>query len=149
MDDKSPSSPSSPRTEITQLKDQLEAQAQQTRQALGQLMLVREQLISETNARIEAQVRWPTRYHLTLTLLTSFHSPFIDAHTAASATESWTARAFGLAGGLQWATERGADLSEHWHGAAGESPSNIIFFFLFFNNNEPLTGEFMWMKRMP
>lgn len=57
MDDKSPSSPSSPRTEITQLKDQLEAQAQQTRQALGQLMLVREQLISETNARIEAQVR--------------------------------------------------------------------------------------------
>lgn len=57
VDDKSPSSPSSPRTEITQLKDQLEAQAQQTRQALGQLMLVREQLISETNARIEAQVR--------------------------------------------------------------------------------------------
>lgn len=56
VDDKTPSSPSSPRTEITQLKDQLEAQAQQTRQALGQLMLVREQLISETNARIEAQV---------------------------------------------------------------------------------------------
>ena len=28
----------------------------QTRQALAQLMLVREQLISETNARIEAQV---------------------------------------------------------------------------------------------
>ncbi|XP_033149302.1 capon-like protein isoform X6 [Drosophila busckii] len=53
----SPSSPSSPRTEITQLKDQLEAQAQQTRQALAQLMLVREQLISETNARIEAQAR--------------------------------------------------------------------------------------------
>ncbi|XP_023165229.2 capon-like protein isoform X4 [Drosophila hydei] len=57
VDDKSPVSPSSPRTEITQLKDQLEAQAQQTRQALGQLMLVREQLISETNARIEAQAR--------------------------------------------------------------------------------------------
>lgn len=56
VDDKSPGSPSSPRTEITQLKDQLEAQALQTRQALGQLMLVREQLISETNARIEAQV---------------------------------------------------------------------------------------------
>jgi len=56
VDDKSPGSPSSPRSEITQLKDQLEAQALQTRQALGQLMLVREQLISETNARIEAQV---------------------------------------------------------------------------------------------
>ncbi|KAH8242348.1 hypothetical protein KR032_001570 [Drosophila birchii] len=56
VEDKSPGSPSSPRTEITQLKDQLEAQALQTRQALGQLMLVREQLISETNARIEAQV---------------------------------------------------------------------------------------------
>ncbi|KRG06194.1 capon-like protein isoform X4 [Drosophila mojavensis] len=57
VDDKSAVSPSSPRTEISQLKDQLEAQAQQTRQALGQLMLVREQLISETNARIEAQAR--------------------------------------------------------------------------------------------
>ncbi|XP_017080842.1 capon-like protein isoform X2 [Drosophila eugracilis] len=57
VDDKSPGSPSSPRSEITQLKDQLEAQALQTRQALGQLMLVREQLISETNARIEAQAR--------------------------------------------------------------------------------------------
>jgi len=60
VDDKSPGSPSSPRSEITQLKDQLEAQALQTRQALGQLMLVREQLISETNARIEAQVRAPS-----------------------------------------------------------------------------------------
>ncbi|XP_017138477.1 capon-like protein isoform X2 [Drosophila miranda] len=57
VDDKLPGSPASPRTEITQLKDQLEAQALQTRQALGQLMLVREQLISETNARIEAQAR--------------------------------------------------------------------------------------------
>ncbi|XP_044313590.1 uncharacterized protein LOC108042170 isoform X3 [Drosophila rhopaloa] len=57
VDDKSPGSPSSPRSEITQLKDQLEAQALQTRQALGQLMMVREQLISETNARIEAQAR--------------------------------------------------------------------------------------------
>ncbi|KAH8379798.1 hypothetical protein KR009_007306 [Drosophila setifemur] len=57
VDDKSPGSPSSPRTEITQLKDQMEAQALQTRQALAQLMLVREQLISETNARIEAQAR--------------------------------------------------------------------------------------------
>ncbi|KAH8270415.1 hypothetical protein KR018_009835 [Drosophila ironensis] len=57
VDDKSPGSPASPRTEITQLKDQLEAQALQTRQALAQLMLVREQLISETNARIEAQAR--------------------------------------------------------------------------------------------
>lgn len=76
MDDKSPSSPSSPRTEITQLKDQLEAQAQQTRQALGQLMLVREQLISETNARIEAQVRLTYKIppHLDIINLISFHS---------------------------------------------------------------------------
>ncbi|XP_023034683.1 uncharacterized protein LOC6639442 isoform X3 [Drosophila willistoni] len=57
VDDKSLGSPSSPRTEICHLKDQLEAQALQTRQALAQLMLVREQLISETNARIEAQAR--------------------------------------------------------------------------------------------
>lgn len=44
--------------EMQQLREQLEQQALQTRQALSQLMLVREQLISETNARIEAQVRW-------------------------------------------------------------------------------------------
>lgn len=43
--------------EMQQLREQLEQQALQTRQALSQLMLVREQLISETNARIEAQVR--------------------------------------------------------------------------------------------
>ncbi|XP_030385653.1 capon-like protein isoform X3 [Scaptodrosophila lebanonensis] len=57
LEDKLASTPASPRTEISQLKDQLEAQALQTRQALAQLMLVREQLISETNARIEAQAR--------------------------------------------------------------------------------------------
>lgn len=44
-------------SEIQQLRDQLEQQALQTRDALFQLMQVREQLISETNARIEAQVR--------------------------------------------------------------------------------------------
>lgn len=44
--------------EMQQLREQLEQQALQTRQALSQLMLVREQLISETNARIEAQVCW-------------------------------------------------------------------------------------------
>ncbi|KAL9910165.1 capon-like protein isoform X3 [Glossina fuscipes] len=49
--------PSSPSREINKLKDQLEQQAMQTRQALAQLMLVREQLITETNARIEAQAR--------------------------------------------------------------------------------------------
>ncbi|XP_023306276.2 putative uncharacterized protein DDB_G0277255 isoform X1 [Lucilia cuprina] len=56
-EDKSPTTPSSPSREIHKLKDQLEQQAMQTRQALAQLMLVREQLISETNARIEAQAR--------------------------------------------------------------------------------------------
>ncbi|XP_075164796.1 capon-like protein isoform X4 [Haematobia irritans] len=57
-EDKSPTTPSSsPSREINKLKDQLEQQAMQTRQALAQLMLVREQLISETNARIEAQAR--------------------------------------------------------------------------------------------
>ncbi|XP_013115366.2 putative uncharacterized protein DDB_G0277255 isoform X1 [Stomoxys calcitrans] len=56
-EDKSPTTPSSPSREINKLKDQLEQQAIQTRQALAQLMLVREQLISETNARIEAQAR--------------------------------------------------------------------------------------------
>lgn len=56
-DDKSQATPTSPSHEIIKLKDQLEQQALQTRQALAQLMLVREQLISETNARIEAQAR--------------------------------------------------------------------------------------------
>lgn len=48
--------PTSPLREIQTLREQLEQQSLQTRQALSQLMLVREQLISETNARIEAQV---------------------------------------------------------------------------------------------
>lgn len=39
------------------LKEQLQQQTQQTKQALAQLILVREQLLTETNARIEAQVR--------------------------------------------------------------------------------------------
>lgn len=42
--------------DITVLRKQLEQQSLQTRQALAQLMMVREQLISETNARVEAQV---------------------------------------------------------------------------------------------
>lgn len=42
--------------EMQQMRDSLEQQTLQTRQALAQLMLVREQLITETNARIEAQV---------------------------------------------------------------------------------------------
>lgn len=41
---------------MQKLREQLEQQALQTREALSQLMLVREQLITETNARIEAQV---------------------------------------------------------------------------------------------
>lgn len=56
-DEKSPSSPLSPAHEMQKLREQLEQQALQTREALSQLMLVREQLITETNARIEAQVR--------------------------------------------------------------------------------------------
>uniref|UniRef100_T1GWP9 Capon-like protein n=1 Tax=Megaselia scalaris TaxID=36166 RepID=T1GWP9_MEGSC len=43
--------------EVQKLKEQLEQQALQTRQALAQLIMVREQLISETNARMEAQAR--------------------------------------------------------------------------------------------
>lgn len=56
-DDKSPNAPLSTASEIQQLRDQLDQQALQTREALFQLMQVREQLISETNLRIEAQVR--------------------------------------------------------------------------------------------
>lgn len=55
-DEKSTCAPLSTSKEIQQLREQLEQQALQTRQALAQLMLVREQLITETNARIEAQV---------------------------------------------------------------------------------------------
>lgn len=42
--------------EMQLMRDSLEQQTLQTRQALTQLMVVREQLIAETNARIEAQV---------------------------------------------------------------------------------------------
>jgi len=42
--------------EIHILREQLQQQTQQTKQALAQLILVREQLLTETNARIEAQV---------------------------------------------------------------------------------------------
>ncbi|KAL5293178.1 NOS1AP family protein [Megaselia abdita] len=57
--EKSPTSPtlSSSNNEVQKLKEQLEQQALQTRQALAQLIMVREQLISETNARMEAQAR--------------------------------------------------------------------------------------------
>jgi hypothetical protein len=44
--------------EFVMLKEQLQQQTQQTKQALAQLILVREQLLTETNARIEAQVNW-------------------------------------------------------------------------------------------
>lgn len=53
--DKTPDTPNT--RDMKQLREQLEQQSLQTRQALAQLMLVREQLISETNARIEAQVK--------------------------------------------------------------------------------------------
>lgn len=43
--------------EFQMLKEQLQQQTQQTKQALAQLILVREQLLTETNARIEAQAR--------------------------------------------------------------------------------------------
>lgn len=60
-EDKSPtaqiqSGTSTTSNELHQMHEQLEQQTLQTRQALSQLMLVREQLITETNARIEAQV---------------------------------------------------------------------------------------------
>ncbi|XP_063699323.1 capon-like protein isoform X2 [Culicoides brevitarsis] len=54
-DDKTPDTPNT--RELKQLREQLEQQSLQTRQALAQLMLVREQLLTETNARIEAQAR--------------------------------------------------------------------------------------------
>lgn len=60
-------------SEIQQLRDQLEQQALQTRDALFQLMQVREQLISETNARIEAQVR-----HIFLNIGFFLSQPCVD-----------------------------------------------------------------------
>ncbi|XP_058829876.1 capon-like protein isoform X5 [Topomyia yanbarensis] len=53
----SESTPITASTEIVSLKEQLDQQQLQTRQILAQLMLVREQLITETNVRIEAQAR--------------------------------------------------------------------------------------------
>lgn len=68
IDDKSPTAPLSTASEIQHLHDQLEQQALQTREALFQLMQVREQLISETNARIEAQVRIQYLFHSNMSL---------------------------------------------------------------------------------
>lgn len=41
---------------MQQLRESLEQQTLQTRQAMAQLVMLRDQLITETNARIEAQV---------------------------------------------------------------------------------------------
>lgn len=49
--------PLSTSREIVSLREQLEQQQLQNRQVVAQLVLVREQLITETNARIEAQAR--------------------------------------------------------------------------------------------
>lgn len=53
----SPTSSSSAK-ELQQMRESLEQQTLQTRQALAQLVMLRDQLITETNARIEAQVIW-------------------------------------------------------------------------------------------
>lgn len=66
------------------MREQLEQQALQTRQALAQLMLVREQLISETNARIEAQVRFAG----TLMEFFSTFSTILGSNSAINATKS-------------------------------------------------------------
>lgn len=42
--------------EMQLMRESLEQQTLQTRQALAQLVMLRDQLITETNARIEAQV---------------------------------------------------------------------------------------------
>lgn len=55
------------------MREQLEQQASQTREALFQLMQVREQLISETNARIEAQVRFYNSMFEAVHSLTEFN----------------------------------------------------------------------------
>lgn len=43
--------------EMQMLRESLDQQTLQTRQALAQLVVLRDQLITETNARVEAQVR--------------------------------------------------------------------------------------------
>lgn len=43
--------------EMQLMRESLDQQTLQTRQALAQLVMLRDQLITETNARIEAQVR--------------------------------------------------------------------------------------------
>lgn len=94
-EEKSPSSPTSPSREINKLKDQLEQQAMQTRQALAQLMLVREQLISETNARIEAQARTQQLLQQNRELLE--HLASLGAYTDPQATTGLTSANIALA----------------------------------------------------
>ncbi|XP_055846692.1 putative uncharacterized protein DDB_G0277255 [Episyrphus balteatus] len=110
-EEKSPSSPISPSREINKLKDQLEQQAMQTRQALAQLMLVREQLISETNARIEAQARTQQLLQQNRELLE--HLASLGAYTDPQATTGLTSANIALApqSQLQMLFQEPADLS--------------------------------------
>lgn len=114
-DDKSVTAPISTTSEIQQLRDQLEQQALQTREALFQLMQVREQLISETNARIEAQVRnitniisflvvfgWPLFFskHILNMHFSNMNTFRAGKNATVVATKSGVTGAFGIFGWL-------------------------------------------------
>lgn len=99
------------------LKEQLQQQTQQTKQALAQLILVREQLLTETNARIEAQVRI-LENSLERRKLQSF--PFVGTYSATSAAEQRTVGTYCF---TQWVERLGSTwtlIRKHWHGTAGK-----------------------------
>lgn len=87
------------------LRKQLEQQTLQTRQALAQLMLVREQLISETNARVEAQVRsQPTGDKLN-------NRVFCSGRKREKRSQGWACKEMkGLVSLSQWGTFKLPDL---------------------------------------
>lgn len=114
--------------EMQQMREQLEQQALQTRQALSQLMLVREQLISETNARIEAQVRnifttySPICEYMTYEMNFKIIISNAGKNPTVVTTEQRIIGTFGLIGWIQREWTHGPNISQYRTGTTG----NII-----------------------
>lgn len=77
--------------EMQMLRESLDQQTLQTRQALAQLVVLRDQLITETNARVEAQVRTSNGWTIQLSFIDirmTFRFSAIGSHPATVAAES-------------------------------------------------------------
>lgn len=85
--------------ELQMMRESLDQQTLQTRQALAQLVMLRDQLITETNARIEAQVCVGEPVCRKCVLFNNRPYPVFQCsgpNSAAAAAKSRTARTLGL-----------------------------------------------------